>query len=296
MEHQRVVEPSVGGVDGREHLQRAGRWCVVVELGIALVEDDEKIVATRGLDRPPHLDRCDHAPVRIRGRAQVENRRAGPGVLVHECEVEREFRKSAMGEIARLRAHHDGRRPVGLVERVLHYCKRRSARRTGRDRRGEVQALATARDRRDLRIGIDPAARGRIAALEIALRRAAELGRADRRRVAIPQMGVRRDGLGEQWRGRILRLAHGHADRRQSRIGCDVREQLVQPAKRRIEARDALVQQRVHRRKFTVSGPPSPSGSVIRFPFRRRPRPFAHLPEPHHENRDDHRQPAANGF
>ena len=108
-----------------------------------------------------------------------------------------------------------------------------------------------------MRIGIDPASRGRITAFEVPARRATELGRADRRRVAIPQMGVRRDRLGEERRRRILRLADGHADRRQSRIGCDVREQLVQPAKRRIEARDALVQQRAHRREFTASGPPS---------------------------------------
>ena len=54
MEHQHVVEPTVRRVERREHVERARRRRVVVELGIALVEDDEKIVAARGLDR----DRC----------------------------------------------------------------------------------------------------------------------------------------------------------------------------------------------------------------------------------------------
>ena len=156
------------GIDRREHVQRARRRRVVVELGVALVEDDEEVVPARRLDRPPHLAGRDHAPVRIRRRAQVENRRARPRAFVDRGEVEREFRKSAVGEIARLRARHDRRRPVGLIERVLHHGERRRARRTGRDRRREVETLAAARDRRDLRVGIDPAARPRIAALEIA--------------------------------------------------------------------------------------------------------------------------------
>ena len=109
------------------------------------------------------------------------------------------------------------------------------------------EALAAARDRRDLRVGVDPAARDRIAALQVAQRCAPEFGRAGHGRVAVPQVGVGGDGLGQPGRRRILRLAHRHVDRRQLRIGRDAGEPFVQPPKRGIETRDALVQQWVHR-------------------------------------------------
>jgi hypothetical protein len=59
-------------------------------------------------------------------------------------------------------------------------------------------------------------------------------------------MGMRGDRSARSERWRILRFAHRHDDRRQLGIGRDAREQFVEAAKRRIELRNALVQQRLH--------------------------------------------------
>ena len=165
-------------------------------------------------------------------------------------EIESELRKSAVRQVRWRCARHDRGRAIGLVERILHHGERRFARRPGRDGGREVKAFAGARHRRDLSVGIDPAARRGVAPMQVPQRRPPELGRADGGGIAVPEVRMGRHRFGQERRRRVLRLAHRHDDRRQFRIGHDAREQFVEPAKRRIELGDALVQPRGHYRSL----------------------------------------------
>jgi hypothetical protein len=226
VEDQDALGVGAGGLGGGERTRRRG---LAVDLAVALVGEDAEVVALGEGEEAPPVVRVGDRALGVRGRADVgkgdavEERRRQGGVIGQEAGL------AGRGHRHRLRADGEGGSAIGLVERVRHE-DRRAAAGLGLGREGEAgaeQALAGAVQRDHLRVGVDADA---VAAGEPGGDGGAELGGALVRRVAAELVGLRRNGLGDDRRQRVLRLADRH--RELGAAGGRALEQPSQPRER----------------------------------------------------------------
>ncbi len=195
--------------------ERARRRRAVVNLGVALVGREHEIVFAGEADRLLQIVEAGDRPLRSstastdRTARSALERRFGDRIEIGKEPVvarrveehrlgARHRRRAVIDEVIRVRHQHDGLAP-GLFARHDE---------TGK----EIEPLLGAGEGHDMALGVERARRELVAPAEPIDDRLAQLGGAGHRRVSVPLVRMGGEGLGEQRRRLMLRLADRHRD------------------------------------------------------------------------------------
>ena len=103
---------------GVGRLERSGRRHVAIDLRIAFVGEQEKVVRPRKRDRLGEIRARRNRPLRVRGRAEIEGNRALEQVFVDSIELGQEAGLRGAGEEVRCCARSCRGCRVGLVKGI----------------------------------------------------------------------------------------------------------------------------------------------------------------------------------
>ncbi len=220
---------------GGRRLQRAGGRRVAIDLGVALVDGEDKVMGDGGLEQRRQGVEAGCRALRIGRGTQVDQRRLLQCLRPQRAEIRQKAALGGGGNENRLGAgHHRGAR-IDVVERVGHQHQRAPGAGCGFRHRGEgehEQRLTGAGHRQDIFVGVDIAGRQAVARSQPVGHGVAEAGGAAQRRIVPPLLGVMGQGRGDEIGRRVARLAERQGDRLDVAGGRDAVEHGVQPLER----------------------------------------------------------------
>ncbi len=210
MEAQHMGEAAVLGAG----LQDADGRRAVVDLGIALVGHQQKIVAPGQRHGAAPIGQIGHRALGIGGRAEIEDGRPLQQRRRQGLEIRQEAGRRRAGEIDGFGTGRHGAGLVGLIEGVGEQRQRHAPRLAARHRRQRhhEQALARALQRQDGAVGVDQARRQPVAAREPGGHGAAQAGRALDRRIDAIALEAGGQRAAAELRHAVARLADPQGD------------------------------------------------------------------------------------
>ena len=224
MQHDQIVEAALG------HLQRAGRGLAAVDLGIAFVEGDGEAVLAAQLHPAGEIVARGHGPLRVGGRADIGQSRAGQRRLIHELGLGQEAVGRRRRQEDGLRACHRRGPGIDMIEGARHQHGGPQALalpfRHGGQRQME-QRFPRPGAGHDVLVRVEEALGQMISALQPIAHGAAEIRRAGGLRIARPLGLLALQDLGQEIRRRRLGLAHRKSQHRPA--GCHALQQGIQP-------------------------------------------------------------------